>query len=164
VSRVEEVRTAFTSARIESISAAFVPRPDPKSDRGSVRRRRQRHPGRFHRSRERTNNPHATPIDSPGGSRVVKRAFPWSRSASAGPEPSGVRALEGSQETSRERFADVRREERARGASLGTREVSRIKPRDFRTRSTRGTRFSQLDLVRSADVGRNASRSRRPEA
>jgi hypothetical protein len=45
-----------------------------------------------HRARGRTNNPHAISIGSPSGLRVVKRAFPRSRSHRRAPSPS-VNAL-----------------------------------------------------------------------
>jgi hypothetical protein len=99
-----------------------------------------------HRPRGRTNTPHAIAIDSPGGSRVVKRASPRPRSASAGPEPSGARPLDEIERRSREsgprrtsRRVSTKRKLRNEGNHAVKIAIG------FRAGSTRGTRFSKLD-------------------
>jgi len=92
------VRVAFTSARGESISAAFEGAPvrcdsDRELHEGGDRDAQ----GAVASIAWKDEHSPRGSIDSPGGSRVVKRASPWPRSASAGPEPSGARALEESE-------------------------------------------------------------------
>jgi hypothetical protein len=149
VSRIEEVRAAFTSVRIESISAAFVARPDPKSDRGALRRRRQRHPGRCRSIA-------CTDEQSPRERDRFARRFarretrvPPASLRIGGPRafrctPSR-RVAEKSIDASRERSAwnvaesepEARASERGKfGGESGS---------SFRAGNTRGTRFSKLD-------------------